>query len=174
MGKADTDGRSLIRLELVQKRAKNKSDFARRIGITPAAIVNSINAQREVPLMHALAIEAEFGIRREWLMRGTGEMEKGTIYKKDSTMPAQKLQPERRTRFTPTYLDECNDFDALPDYWMVIAMNIEDGMEECGLQAGVDYTAADLWKLAQPLVMKKWEEGDLDLRWRRPPSEDDD
>jgi len=77
MEKPNTDGKSLIRLELVQQRAKNKSDFAKRIGISPSAIVNSINAKREVPLMHALAIEAEFGIRRDWLLRGTGEMEKG-------------------------------------------------------------------------------------------------
>ena len=77
MEKTNTDGKSLIRLELVQQRAKNKSDFAKRIGISPSAIVNSISAKREVPLMHALAIEAEFGIRRDWLLRGTGEMEKG-------------------------------------------------------------------------------------------------
>ena len=75
--KPKTDGKSLVRLELVQQLAKNKSDFAERIGISPSAIVNSINAKRELTLMHALAIEAEFGIRRDWLLWGTGNMEKG-------------------------------------------------------------------------------------------------
>ena len=69
---------TLTRLQkVIAQKAKNKSVFAQRLGLTPSALTKSFQANRPVTLIQALAIEAEFGIRRQWLLEGEGEMVKG-------------------------------------------------------------------------------------------------
>ena len=69
---------TLNRLQtVIAQRAKNKSVFAQRLGLTPSALTKSFQQDRHVTLMQALAIEAEFGIRRQWLLEGEGGMLKG-------------------------------------------------------------------------------------------------
>jgi len=62
---------------VIAQKAKNKSVFAQRLGLTPSALTKSFQANRPVTLIQALAIEAEFGIRRQWLLEDEGSMEKG-------------------------------------------------------------------------------------------------
>ncbi len=69
---------TLTRLQtVIAQRAKNKSVFAQRLGLTPSALTKSFQNDRPVTIIQALAIEAEFGIRRQWLLEGEGEMVKG-------------------------------------------------------------------------------------------------
>jgi hypothetical protein len=51
-----------------------------------------------------------------------------------------------------------NDFS---DFYAIMAKNIEDSLTTAGAVPGQDYTRLDLYKLAYPFVLKKWEKGDL-------------
>lgn len=57
-------------------------------------------------------------------------------------------------------LDSASE-ESLEGYWLLIAYNIEDSFLEAGMVPNEDYTAMDLYKLAQPFVMTKWKKGGL-------------
>ena len=49
----------------------------------------------------------------------------------------------------------------LTDYWLLVAHNIENSFLEAGMVPNEDYTARDLFKLAQPFVLTKWQDDQL-------------
>lgn len=51
--------------------------------------------------------------------------------------------------------DQVN-IDAIEDFYMIIAKNIEISLIQSGAVAGTDYTILDLYKLAQPFVLEKF------------------
>lgn len=63
------------RLLLVRKNVKlNQEDFGRRIGVTRSAICNYENGSRPISEQVVLSVCREFGVNREWLETGDGEM----------------------------------------------------------------------------------------------------
>ena len=64
---------SLLRLStVIREKAKNKSVFAKALGLTPSALTKSFQANRPVTQMQALAIESVYGISHQWLLDGEG------------------------------------------------------------------------------------------------------
>jgi hypothetical protein len=64
---------SLLRLKtVIKEKAKNKSVFAKALGLTPSALTKSFQANRPVTQMQALAIESVYGISHQWLLDGEG------------------------------------------------------------------------------------------------------
>ena len=51
-----------------------------------------------------------------------------------------------------------NNFE---DFFCVVAHRIESSMIEAGASAGEDYTMLDLFKLAQPFVLHRFEKAEL-------------
>ena len=49
------------------------------------------------------------------------------------------------------------DETTLTDFWTLVAHNIEDSFLQVGMTPKEDYTALDLFKLAQPFVLNTWE-----------------
>ena len=52
----------------------SQSEMARRIGVTPQLLSQVVNEKIQISYLTAKAIESEFGVNAEWIMRGTGEM----------------------------------------------------------------------------------------------------
>lgn len=53
------------------------------------------------------------------------------------------------------------DTSTLQDGWMEVAREIEASLMNSGAVPGKDYTYLDLYKLAQPIVLKQIENGDI-------------
>ena len=51
----------------------SKSEFARRTGVTPAAVWQIINRGKGVSAQFARVIELSLGYRAEWVLNGTGD-----------------------------------------------------------------------------------------------------
>jgi hypothetical protein len=50
---------------------------------------------------------------------------------------------------------------AFPDVFLVTACWVEDSLIQGGAEAGKDYTVMDLYTLAQPFVLSRFEKGEL-------------
>jgi hypothetical protein len=55
------------------------------------------------------------------------------------------------TRYERTGLDDFSDF------FYIIAKNIEDSLQTAGAIPGEDYTILDIYKLAQPFVLHRFQ-----------------
>jgi hypothetical protein len=55
------------------------------------------------------------------------------------------------------------DESLIPDAWLVVAWNIEQSLISAGATPGTDYTWIDLYQMAQPFVIEKWEKGDVEF-----------
>jgi len=62
-------------------------------------------------------------------------------------------------RLTPKL--ECYGPNAFPDFFTQIASVIEDSLLQTGAKAGTDYTVLDLYNLAQPFVLSRFNKGEL-------------
>ena len=49
------------------------------------------------------------------------------------------------------------DTNSLEDFYMVIAQGIESSLIQSGAVPGTDYTLLDLYKLAQPFVLDRFQ-----------------
>lgn len=62
---------SLLRLnQVILKKAKNITQFAKSIGVGPSAVYQNLYNNRPISRMWALAIEAEYGVSHQWLLEG--------------------------------------------------------------------------------------------------------
>ena len=52
----------------------------------------------------------------------------------------------------------------MQDLFVIISRNIEAGLVHCGFEGGKDYTALDLFKLAQPFVLEKFKKLEVDFQ----------
>lgn len=55
------------------------------------------------------------------------------------------------------------DESLIPDAWLVVAWNIEQSLISAGAVPGTDYSWLDLYQMAQPFVMEKWDKGDIEF-----------
>lgn len=60
----------------------------------------------------------------------------------------------------------------MQDLFLMFARNIEEGLVHCGFQAGKDYTAIDLFQLAQPFVLEQFKKGEVGFKTEWPKVED--
>jgi hypothetical protein len=51
--------------------------------------------------------------------------------------------------------------NAFPDAYLVTACWIEDSLVQGGAKPGKDYTILDLYKLAQPFILSRYQKGEL-------------
>lgn len=51
--------------------------------------------------------------------------------------------------------------DAFPDVFLVTACSIEDSLIQGGAKPGKDYTVVDLFNLASPFVLSRYQKGKL-------------
>lgn len=59
------------------------------------------------------------------------------------------------------------DVSTLSDYYLLVAINIEDALLEAGAVPKQDYGLKDLFELATPIVLNQWKDDHLDLKYRR-------
>ena len=68
----------------------SQSELARRIGVSPQLISQTVTEKIQVSYLTAKAIESEFGVRAEWVINGTGEM----MTQKEDKSKGLDLSPE--------------------------------------------------------------------------------
>lgn len=51
-----------------------QNEFAKNLGLTPAAISRQLNGINKIEKVNALAIEAVYGVNHNWLLTGDGDM----------------------------------------------------------------------------------------------------
>ncbi|SMF94402.1 hypothetical protein SAMN02949497_1717 [Methylomagnum ishizawai] len=56
---------------------------------------------------------------------------------------------------------ESTDETTFHDTLLLFARNIEDALIDAGAVPGEDYTRLDLFRLAQPYVLERWQSGEL-------------
>jgi hypothetical protein len=56
---------------------------------------------------------------------------------------------------------ECYSKNAFPDAFLMTAYHIECSLIQAGAQPGKDYTLLDLYKLAQPFVLSRYQKKEL-------------
>jgi len=56
---------------------------------------------------------------------------------------------------------ETVDFKCIQDYWCHIARSVEESLQLAGAVSNVDYNYVDLYTLAQPIVMRAIEAGEV-------------
>ena len=75
------------------------------------------------------------------------------------------------TRYERTGIDDFSDF------FYIMAKNIEDSLQTAGAIPGEDYTILDLYKLAQPFVLHRFQTDDagkfsFNISWSKWPETD--
>jgi hypothetical protein len=129
------------------------STLAEKTGVSERTINNYIWCDMPIGGQLLRGLMANYAVSIDWLLSGRGEM---FLEAKQAVFTDKALLP---------FFDTV-DLNTLQDFWWLVARAVEESLRESGAVAGEDYNVVDLYQLAQPFVLAKFNSGELVLAAR--------
>ena len=163
----------VARLIEVKKKIKTTWDaISEKIDVPKRTITNYVYESGQLSGAVLRGMLVEYGVSTDWLLMGVGSMYIADTNKANANSKNDEDYANKTAESRSDYLIDKNypplfpflttlDVNHIQDYFYLTAASIEQSLIQAGDRPGKDYTRMDLYRLAQPFVLEKFNGGEL-------------